>query len=147
MKNIILIIAIISAGLALLVMRKFNYTKEAMTKPFNGNIIELAKQNNFFRKEIVTGAHSQVVLMSVAVGDDIGEEVHKVDQTLIFVEGRGETILNGQTAPIGEGSLVFVPAGTKHNFKNTGNQPLKLFTIYAPAQHKPGTQEKEKTEY
>lgn len=115
-----------------------------MNKVFNVDIVALAKKNDFFRKEIVTGPHSQVVLMSIAVGDDIGEEVHKVDQTLIFVEGHGQAIVNGQVSEVFPNSLVFVPAGTRHNFKNIGSQPMKLYTIYAPAQHKPGALEKTK---
>lgn len=111
---------------------------------FNQNIVELAKQNNFFRKEVVTGPHSQVVLMSIKPGQDIGQEVHKVDQTLVFVQGTGKAVINGQTSAIAANHLVFVPAGTQHNFINTGNQDLKLYTIYAPAQHKPGTVEKTK---
>lgn len=114
---------------------------------FNKNIFELAIQNNFFRKEIVTGPHSQVVLMSIAPGEDIGEEIHKVDQILIFVKGNGQAVINGVASEIHINHLVFVPAGTKHNFINTGKEDLKLFTIYAPAQHKPGTLEKIKTEY
>lgn len=106
---------------------------------FNQNIVELAKKNDFFRKELVTGEHSQVVLMSIPVGQDIGQEVHKVDQTLIFVQGRGQAIINGNVSDVKANHLVFVPAGAQHNFKNTGSEDLKLFTIYAPAQHKPGT--------
>ena len=113
---------------------------------FNQNIIELCKKNSFFRKEMVTGLHSQVVLMSILPGQDIGEEVHKVDQTLIFVQGNGQSIINGTTSDFGPNHLVFVPAGAKHNFKNTGTQDLKLYTIYAPAQHKPGTVEKTKSQ-
>lgn len=111
---------------------------------FNKNIMELAKQNTNFRKEVVTGSHSQVVLMSIPAGGEIGLEVHKVDQTLIFVQGRGQAILNNVTSEVLPNHLVFVPAGTQHNFKNTGTEELKLYTIYAPAQHKPGTIEKVK---
>lgn len=114
--------------------------------PFNKNIIELCKENTFFRKEVVTGPHSQVVLMNLLPGQDIGEEVHKVDQILIFVQGTGKAILNGASSEVSAGHLAFVPAGTKHNFINTGSQDLKLYTIYAPAQHKPGTVEKTKPE-
>jgi len=114
---------------------------------FNKDIIKLTLENNFFRKEVVTGPHSQVVLMNIPVGEDIGEEVHRVDQTLIFVSGSGQAILNGEVSEISKNHLVFVPAGTKHNFKNTGKEDLKLYTIYAPAQHKPGTVEETKTEY
>lgn len=113
---------------------------------FNHNIVELCKQNSFFRKEIVTGPHSQVVLMNVLPGQDIGEEVHKVDQSLVFVQGKGQAILNGKTSEIAPGHLVFVPAGTRHNFKNTGSEDLKLYTIYAPTEHKPGEVVKTKPE-
>lgn len=111
---------------------------------FNKNIVELAKQNTNFRKEVVTGPHSQVVLMSVPAGGEIGLETHKVDQTLIFVQGQGQAILNNVTSQVLPNHLVFVPAGTQHNFKNTGSEDLKLYTIYAPAQHKPGTIQKVK---
>lgn len=109
---------------------------------FNQNIYDLTKQNNYFRKEIVTGHHSQVVLMSVPVNGEIGLETHTVDQTLVFVQGTGKAIINNVTSEIKPGHLVFVPAGNSHNFINTGNEPLKLFTVYAPAEHKPGTVEK-----
>lgn len=114
---------------------------------FNKNIFELALQNTFFRKELVTGDYSQVVVMSIPVGGDIGLERHKVDQTLVFVQGHGQAIINGQVSDVYPQSLVFVPAGTEHNFKNIGTDELKLFTVYAPAQHKPGTVEETKSEY
>src|SRR5688500_18020860 len=98
----------------------------AMPK-FNDNIRKLAKESTDFRREILTNQHSQVVLMSVQPGDDIGEETHDVDQVLVFVEGRGEAYLNGEKGIVEEGSLVAVPAGTLHNFVNTGTQPLKLY--------------------
>lgn len=114
---------------------------------FNKNIIELARSNSNYRKEIVTGKHSQVVLMSLLPGQEIGQEVHKVDQMLIFVEGTGKAIINGQESLVESNHLVFVPAGTQHNFINTGKEVMKLFTVYAPAQHKPGTVQKLKTDY
>ena len=114
-------------------------------KAFNQDIVKLCKKNDNFRKEVVTGKHSQVVLMSIPVGQDIGEETHAdVDQTLIFVDGKGQAIIEGVACEVEEDRLVFVPAGTKHNFKNTGSKPLKLYTIYAPIEHKPGTIEKNK---
>lgn len=115
-----------------------------MAALFNKNIFELAKQNTFFRKELVTAQHSQVVVMSIPVGGEIGMEVHKVDQTLIFVSGHGQAILNDEVSDVYANHLVLVPAGTKHNFKNIGAEELKLFTIYAPPQHKPGTVEESK---
>ncbi|BDC34539.1 cupin [Candidatus Dependentiae bacterium Noda2021] len=123
----------------------YSKNKKAQSMLFNQNIIEMAKTNDFFRKEIVTGPHSQVVLMSVPVKGEIGLETHKVDQTLIFVQGSGKAILNGVASEIKPGHLVFVPAGNSHNFVNTGTESLKLVTIYAPAEHKPGTVEKVKS--
>lgn len=108
------------------------------------DIIALTKANDWFRKEVVTGEKSQVVLMSIEPGDEIGEETHDVDQTLVFVEGTGEAILADVTEKFDEGDLFFVPAGTKHNFRNTGSGPLKLFTVYAPSEHVAGTNHRTK---
>ncbi len=113
---------------------------------FSEDIFSIAKKNDYFRKELATGEHTQIVVMSIKPGEDIGEEVHTVDQTLIFVEGKGEAVLNGAKSAVGIGTLTFVPAGTKHNFINTGSSNLKLFTIYAPPQHKPGVVHKTKAE-
>jgi mannose-6-phosphate isomerase-like protein (cupin superfamily) len=110
----------------------------AMPK-FNANIQKLAKENADFRREILTNQHSQVVLMCVQPGDDIGKETHDVDQVLVFVEGRGEAYLDGEKSIVEEGSLVAVPAGALHNFINTGTRPLKLYTIYSPPEEAPGT--------
>ncbi len=115
---------------------------KSSTKFYNQNIWDITKKNKNFRQELVTGSHSQVVVMSVEPHDEIGLETHDVDQTLVIVEGSGKAILNGNESPIKSGHLVFVPAGTQHNIVNTGNKALKLFTVYAPAQHKPGTVEK-----
>lgn len=107
---------------------------------FSQDIVAEAKSNTFFRKELVTNEHSQLVLMSVEPGDDIGEEVHdEVDQMLVFVDGTGEAVLDGQRRPVQADALVIVPAGTRHNFINTGSTPLKLFTIYSPPEEAPGT--------
>ena len=106
---------------------------------FNKDIVALTRANTYFRQEILTNEHSQVVLMSVEPGDDVGEETHDVDQVLVFVEGEGESVLNGERGRIGAGSLVSVPAGTRHNFINTGTTPLKLYTVYAPPEEEPGT--------
>lgn len=106
----------------------------------NANIRQLAQENTDFRREILTNEHSQIVLMSLKPGEDIGEETHdEVDQTLAFVDGEGEAILDGEKTRIEPGSLVAVPAGTRHNFVNTGSKPLKLYTIYSPPEEAPGT--------
>ncbi len=113
---------------------------------FNENIAARAQQNTFFRQEILTNEQSQVVLMSVEPGDDIGEETHTVDQILVFVSGSGQAVLNGQKSPVAQGSLVAVPKGTLHNFINTGQEAMKLFTIYAPPEEEVGTLHRNKAE-
>lgn len=110
------------------------------------NYVELARRNDAFRRTIATGEHSQVVVMTIQPGEDIGEETHEGDQILLFVEGEGEAILAGQSEPIGPSDLVFVPAGTLHNFVNTGSEPLRLVTIYAPPEHPDGTVHQTKAE-
>lgn len=114
---------------------------------FHGNIKQLAKENTNYRKVIYTGTKSQLVLMSIPVGGDIGMETHKdVDQILVIVDGEGKTILNGQESPIAKHDLIFVPAGTEHNFVNTGKEDLKLYTVYAPPNHPDGIIEATKVE-
>ena len=113
---------------------------------FLEDIKKLAKENENFRKVIHTGEYSQLVLMSILPGEDIGEEVHKVDQMLFFVDGFGKAVLNGEEKNVVEHDVVYVPAGTRHNFINTGSGPLKLFTIYAPPQHPDGIVHKTKEE-
>lgn len=112
----------------------------------NPDIIELTRKNKNFRKVISTNKHSQVVLMSIEPGDDVGEETHKVDQILVFVEGEGTSVLDGKKAKVKPGSMVQVPAGTKHNFISQGETPLKLYTIYAPPEEEEGLVHKTKAE-
>lgn len=113
---------------------------------FNQDIVQLAKGNGDFRRVVRTEVHSQIVLMSVEPGDDIGEETHQVDQVLVFVSGSGEAVLNGETSAVSPGRLVVVPAGVKHNFINTGGEPLKLYTVYAPPEEPDGLVHKTKAE-
>lgn len=102
--------------------------------------LSAARENGAFRRELITGEHGQLVAMTIPEGGDIGEEVHEgVDQILLFVEGDAEAVLEGQASRVGPGDLVFVKAGTTHNFVNTGEGPLRLITIYAPPEHPPGT--------
>jgi mannose-6-phosphate isomerase-like protein (cupin superfamily) len=115
-------------------------TVERNTKFFDGNIKKLAKTNSFFRQVIYTGPCSQLVVMSIPPGEDIGEEVHaNTDQILVIVDGDGEAIVDGRHEPAGEHNVIFVTAGTRHNIRNTGTKELKLFTVYAPPEHKDGT--------
>ena len=107
---------------------------------FNEDIIERTTQNAHFREVLSTGPHSQVVVMRIPVGGEIGEETHDdVDQVLVFVAGEGEAVLNGDRSRVAAGRLVHVPAGTLHNFVNVGRDDLRLYTIHAPLEHAPGT--------
>jgi mannose-6-phosphate isomerase-like protein (cupin superfamily) len=107
---------------------------------FNEDIIERSTQNSYFREVVSTGPHSQVVVMSIPTDGEIGEETHdNVDQVLVFTAGEGEAILNGERSHVTAGRLVHVPAGTRHNFVNVGPGDLRLYTIYAPPEHAPGT--------
>jgi mannose-6-phosphate isomerase-like protein (cupin superfamily) len=111
------------------------------------DIIELAKRNDAFRREVATGEHSQVVVMTIPPAEEIGEEVHEAnDQLLVIVEGECEAVLDGRTSQVGPNQLVLVQAGTRHNFINTGQAPLRLVTVYAPPEHAPGTVHQTKAE-
>jgi len=104
------------------------------------DIMEAARTNDAFRREVITGTYEQIVVMTIPPGGEIGEEVHPdTDQVLIFVDGEGEARLESETSPVRPNDLVFVRAGTRHNFVNTGPQQLRLITTYAPPHHPPGT--------
>ena len=110
------------------------------TQGTRADIIEAARKNEAFRREVITGEHEQVVVMTIPAGGEIGEEVHSgTDQLLIFVDGKGEAQLEGESSAVGPNDLVFVHAGTRHNFLNTGDSPLRLITVYSPPEHEPGT--------
>jgi len=104
-----------------------------------GNIKKAAKANDFFRKVFVTGKNSQLVLMCLQPGEAIGDEVHHVDQIIYVVDGQGRVVLDGDPEELEKGDIVFVPAGTQHNVYNTDEDPMRLFTVYAPPQHRDGT--------
>lgn len=114
---------------------------------FNVDIVAKTKANTFFRHVLSTGPNAQVVVMSIPVGGEIGEEVHEhVDQVLAFVAGEGVAVLDGVESPVGPDRLVLVPAGTRHNVVNRGSEDLRLYTVYAPPEHAPGTIHKTKVE-
>jgi mannose-6-phosphate isomerase-like protein (cupin superfamily) len=115
-----------------------------MTQGYIGNIKKAAKDNDFFRKVLFTGTKSQLVLMSLRPGEEIGTEVHKVDQVLYVVDGEGKVVLDGIDRGFEKGEIVFVPAGLQHNVINTDDEPMKLFTIYAPPQHAAGAMQRTK---
>jgi mannose-6-phosphate isomerase-like protein (cupin superfamily) len=111
------------------------------------DILNAARTNDAFRREVLTGEHEQVVVMTIPPGGEIGDEVHPgTDQLLLFVEGRGEARLEGEKSQVGPNDLVFVRSGTRHNFVNTGDGPLRLITVYAPPEHAPGTMHQTKAD-
>ncbi|MEJ3747276.1 cupin domain-containing protein [Actinomycetes bacterium KLBMP 9797] len=102
-------------------------------------IATVAEESPDFRRVLWTGQHAQLVVMTIPPGGEIGEEVHEdVDQILTFVSGVGEARVAGAKKKVAQGDLVAVPAGTKHNFVNTGPNPLVLYTVYGPAEHADG---------
>lgn len=103
-------------------------------------IATVAEQSADFRRVLWTGKHTQLVIMTIPPGGEIGEEVHEdTDQILTFVSGTGEAEVAGEVTPVAQGQLVAVPAGTRHNFRNTGANPLVLYTVYGPPEHAEGT--------
>jgi len=109
-------------------------------KGFVQNIEKATLENNNFRQVLYTAKHSQLVLMSLKPGEEIGEEVHDtLDQFFRFEKGEGEVVIEGVASKIADGSAVVIPAGTKHNIVNTSStDPLKLYTIYSPPNHADG---------
>ncbi len=103
--------------------------------PYSDNIEKATLENTDFRRVVYTGPHSQLVLMSLLAGEDIGSEVHHVDQFFRIESGTGVSIIDGKEYAIEDGSALLVPAGSEHNIKNTGDEPLRLYTVYSPANH------------
>jgi len=103
---------------------------------YQTNIIRDTDDNAHFRRVLFTGAKSQLVVMSIPSGGEIGKETHAhVEQTLFILSGAGKAILNGRESVVGAGDVVVVPPGTEHNVVNDGSEPLKIYTIYSPPNH------------
>jgi mannose-6-phosphate isomerase-like protein (cupin superfamily) len=114
---------------------------------YHGDIIKATQDNTDFRRVVFTGLNSQLVVMSIPPGGEVGAETHKyTEQTLFFLSGTGMSELNSEKFPIGPGNVVVVVPGTEHNFWNTGTEPLKIYTVYAPPNHLPGLVEATKAE-
>ncbi len=114
---------------------------------FNIDLVAAAQENRSFRRVLSTGPNAQVVVMTIPPGGEIGEEVHDdVDQILAFVEGEGVAIMEGEESQVGADRLVHVPAGVRHNVVNRGTLDLRLYTVYAPPEHAPGTVHETKAE-
>ena len=106
-------------------------------KGFVDDIEKLTTGNSDFRRVLYTGKHMQLVLMAIPPGGEIGAEVHDThDQFLRVEEGRGEVVIDGTTSAIADDFAIIVPAGARHNVINTGDTPLKLYTLYAPPEHR-----------
>lgn len=111
-----------------------------MKKGYIANIEDVTKENTDYRRVLYTGEKSQLVVMSLEPGVEIGEEVHTdIDQFIRIESGRGKAILNEtEEYELEDDWAVIIPAGVKHNVVNTGEEPLKLYSIYSPAEHKDG---------
>ena len=102
------------------------------------NIEKLSLENTFFRRVLYTDKNSKLVLMSLLSKEEIGEEVHDVDQFLRVEKGAGTAILNDISHDLVDGSVIVVPAGVKHNIINTSSEEMKLYTLYMPPHHRDG---------
>ncbi len=107
-------------------------------KGYVQNIESIAVKNVEFRQVLYTAKNCQLVVMALKPKEEIGAEVHKLDQFFRVEEGTGKAVLNGVSTAISAGSAVLVPAGMNHNIINNGSVPLKLYTIYSPPNHRDG---------
>ncbi len=106
-------------------------------KGFIINIEKETLKNDYFRKVLYTGKHLQLVVMSLKSGEDIGKEVHHgIDQFIRIEKGKGIAYINGVESAIADDDIVIIPAGAEHNITNTGDEEMKLYTIYASPEHK-----------
>jgi mannose-6-phosphate isomerase-like protein (cupin superfamily) len=116
-------------------------------KGFRDNIENLTLENRDFRRVLYTGAHLQLVVMTLQAGEEIGEEVHADrDQFFRFEEGEGSVDIDGIENRVEADFAVIVPAGARHNVRNNGSGPLKLYTLYGPPEHIDGLVQKTRGE-
>jgi mannose-6-phosphate isomerase-like protein (cupin superfamily) len=107
-------------------------------KGFVQDIEGIAVKNDEFRQVLYTAKHCQLVVMALRPKEEIGAEVHELDQFFRVEQGAGDAVLDGVRTAIRAGFAVLVPAGTRHNIINTGAAPMKLYTLYAPPNHRDG---------
>ena len=108
-------------------------------KGFIDDIEKLTVENDLYRKVLYTGKHMQLVLMTLQPGEEIGSEVHEGhDQFFRIEEGEGEVVIDGKSTKIEDDDAIIVPAGARHNVINTGSEPLRLYTLYGPPEHRDG---------
>lgn len=118
-----------------------------MITPYVNNIEKETLENEFFRKEVFTGEHLQMTVMSLLPGEDIGAEVHNnIDQFLRIEQGTGRAIVGDQEYDVEDDFAIIIPAGMNHNVINTGEIAMKLYSIYTPVEHPKGTIHKDKAE-
>jgi mannose-6-phosphate isomerase-like protein (cupin superfamily) len=104
--------------------------------PYHANVAQLARDNDTYRTVLFTGEKSQLVVMSIPAGDDIGLETHtRVEQTIMCVAGKGRLSLDGVESDFNPGDVVVITPGTRHDVRNIGTVPLKLYTLYVPPNH------------
>jgi len=116
-------------------------------KGYFGNIEEITLQNQDYRRVLYTTARSQLVVMCLNPGEEIGAEVHNGDQFFRFEEGQGKVVIDGNEYTVSDGAAIIVPTGNNHNIINTSpDKQLKLYTVYSPPQHKDGTVHKTKAD-
>lgn len=124
-----------------------NSSNNKTSMSYQTNIIKETQMNEYFRRVVFTGKNSQLVVMSIPPGGEVGKETHQfTEQTLFFLSGTGEGELDGKKFPIVPGDSVTVVPGTEHNFTNTGSEPLKIYTVYAPPNHIDGRIHKTKAD-
>jgi mannose-6-phosphate isomerase-like protein (cupin superfamily) len=118
-----------------------------MINPYVNNIENETLSNDYFRKEVFTGEHLQMTVMSLLPGEDIGAEVHDTtDQFLRIEQGTGVALVGETEYAVEDDFAIIIPAGMNHNVTNTGEIPMKLYSIYTPAEHSVGTIHKDKAE-
>lgn len=109
---------------------------EPHLQPFQTNVLQAARSNDAYRRVLFTGAKTQLALMNIVPGGDIGFETHQNVEQLIFIaSGQGKAVLDGAESPVGAGDVIVVTPGTRHDVMNTGSEPLRVYTIYAPPNH------------
>ena len=110
------------------------------------NLEEETVNNTDYRRVLYTAKNSQLVLMNIQPGDEIGSEVHELDQFIRIESGEAKAVLDGVEHEMKDDFAVVIPAGTDHNIINTGDRELKLYSVYSPAEHKDGTVHKTKSD-
>jgi len=129
------------------ISKLINLKKGIIMAIFVDNIEKATLENEYFRKVLATNGNSQLVVMCLKAGENIGMEVHNdVDQFIRIEEGTGKAILDGTEYEIADDFAVVIPAGTEHDIVNTSDSEMKLYTVYSPAEHPDGTIHKDKAE-